>query len=161
MSINIQEILEQHRLWLENSSIGKRANLSNVDLRYANLRYVDLRYANLSNVDLRYANLSNVDLRYANLRYVDLRYANLRYVDLRYANLSNATIVIGPQRQDGYLFWLIQPNIIRAGCRTFTIEQAKEHWSKLSDNDYRKELNEESLLIVEYLEKRAKQKGWI
>jgi hypothetical protein len=95
--------LEQHKMWLMDSSTGKRffaslgenlsyADLSYADLRYADLRYADLRYANLRHADLSYANLSYADLRYADLRYADLRYADLSYANLRHADLSYANL---------------------------------------------------------------------
>ena len=93
----LKDILEQHKLWLEDSLRGNRA-----DLRYADLKYANLIDANLSDADLRYANLSDADLSYADLRYAnlsdadlsyaDLSDANLRYANLRYANLSDADL---------------------------------------------------------------------
>jgi len=81
----LKEILELHRKWLFNIEGGKKANLSNADLRYANLSNADL-----SNANLRNANLRNADLRYANLSNADLSNADLSNANLRNANLSNA-----------------------------------------------------------------------
>ena len=57
----LQEILNQHKLWLEtNGAKGRRANL-----RYADLRYADpdfLSAATLRDTDLSNATLSNADL---------------------------------------------------------------------------------------------------
>ena len=50
--MNIVEILEKHKLWLNDSNCGQRADLREADLRGANLRGADLREA-----DLRWANL--------------------------------------------------------------------------------------------------------
>ena len=60
----IEEILKQHKLWLENCNKGE----------YADLRGADLRNAALSGADLR-----GVDLRGADLRGADLRGANLDF----------------------------------------------------------------------------------
>ena len=79
----LKQILDDHKLWLNNSSEGKKA-----DLRYANLSSADLRSA-----DLRSANLSYADLRSANLSYANLRSANLRYADLSSANLSSPNLL--------------------------------------------------------------------
>ena len=79
-------VIEDHRLWLAGTG-GKRAILSDADLRYADLRYANLSDANLSDANLSYANLSH-----ANLSDADLRYANLSETDLRYANLSDADL---------------------------------------------------------------------
>ena len=95
-------ILEEHAKWLKDDSTGKRANLSEANLRYANLSRADLRYvnlteANLTDANLTYANLSGADLRYANLTEANLTDANLTYAnlsgaDLRYANLREANL---------------------------------------------------------------------
>ena len=98
-NINQEELnktLKEHELWLKREG-GKRANLSNVDLRYTDLRYTNLSNADLSYSNLSYSNLKYADLRYTNLRYTDLRCVNLRcadlrYTDLRYTNLSNADL---------------------------------------------------------------------
>ena len=58
----LREILNQHKLWLENSNKGERANLS-----YANLSYANLSYADLSGADLSGANLSRADLDFSQL----------------------------------------------------------------------------------------------
>jgi uncharacterized protein YjbI with pentapeptide repeats len=74
---SLKEILEQHKLWLEDKTKGKRADLS----------YVDLSYADLSD-----ANLSGADLSGANLRYVNLRYADLSGADLDFSQLNLSCI---------------------------------------------------------------------
>ena len=63
----LQEILEKHKLWLQDRIKGKRANLSCASLSEANLscaslRSADLRSASLSGADLRSADLSGTDL---------------------------------------------------------------------------------------------------
>ena len=63
----LKQILADHKIWLNNSSEGKKADLSYADLRYAELRSANLRYANLSSANLSYANLSYADLISANL----------------------------------------------------------------------------------------------
>ena len=69
----LKDMLDQHTLWLSDSTKGKRLVLDS---------YADLSYADLSSANLRSANLSSANLRYANLSYADLRYANLSYADL-------------------------------------------------------------------------------
>lgn len=95
--MNIQDILANHKLWLEDSNTGKRADLGGADLGDANLRYANLVDANLRYANLRYANLRGADLRDANLRGANLRDAdlggaNLRSTDLHYANLRSADL---------------------------------------------------------------------
>lgn len=90
----LTEILEQHKLWLNNES-GERADLSGAYLRYANLSgaYLggaNLRYANLKGANLRYANLSRAALSGADLSGADLSGADLSRADLSGADLSGA-----------------------------------------------------------------------
>lgn len=85
--INLREILEQHALWLQDRTQGKRADLSG-----AKLYGIDLSYANLSGADLTYADLSHADLRKANLSYANLSFANLHDANLSGANLSGAEL---------------------------------------------------------------------
>lgn len=76
----LNEVLRLHMWWLNCKGEGKKADLSDVDLRRAFLNNADLSYANLRESDLADANLS-----YADLSGVDLCDANLRG-----ANLSEA-----------------------------------------------------------------------
>ena len=103
----LKEILDQHKLWLNDNTKGKRANLSFADLRGAYLRFSNLRFSNLSGAYLRFADLrfadlsganlsgaclSGANLSYANLSGADLSFADLIDADLRYANLSGANL---------------------------------------------------------------------
>ena len=100
--MNLNEILEKHKMWLNGEKDGERANLNYAELRWADLSYTDLQGvylsdanlsdANLRWVDLRNADLTNADLRDANLRGANLRGANLRNADLRNADLTNANL---------------------------------------------------------------------
>ena len=45
--------------------------------------------------------------------------------------------------------------MIRAGCRFFTIEQAKEHWGESYEGD--REQGDMYLHAVEWLEKKVKE----
>lgn len=90
----LQEILEQHQLWLDDNG-GKRADLRGVDLQGADLRRANLRGANLYSAQLGNACLSLADLSYANLRNaglhnVSLFGANLLEADLHSTDLSCA-----------------------------------------------------------------------
>ena len=88
----IQEILEQHQLWL-NDNGGKRDDLHNADLCNVDLHEANLRGANLHGAWLIGANLSDADLSYADLRSVDLRNANLCGTNLLNANLSGTYLL--------------------------------------------------------------------
>ena len=123
--------------------------------------------ANLSGANLSRANLSEADLREANLRRADLSDADLRGANLSGANLSRANlrgakgIIIGPQRSDGYLFYLTQTDAgchVRAGCRDFAnFDEAREHWTATRKGT---SLGDETFAILDYLETRAKALDW-
>jgi hypothetical protein len=93
----LESILELHKKWLVNDSIGRRADLYKADLHRADLRRADLRRADLRRADLRRANLQEADLYKANLykanlQEADLQGANLQEADLREANLQGADL---------------------------------------------------------------------
>ena len=88
----LTEILENHKLWLQDSSEGSRADLHGADLRFADLRDANLRDANLRDANLIGANLSDANLIGTNLRCTNLSYANLIGANLSYANLSYANL---------------------------------------------------------------------
>ena len=87
----LQEILEQHQLWLNNNG-GKRADLRGVDLYGADLRKANLRCANLCSARLGGADLSFADLNYAVLRDADLHNVNLWGANLSEANLHSVDL---------------------------------------------------------------------
>ena len=84
--MNVKEILDLHKKWLDNNPDGVRADLSGADLSGA-----DLSWANLGGANLSRANLGRADLSRANLRLADLRGA-----DLRGADLSGAIGLLNP-----------------------------------------------------------------
>ncbi len=88
----LDKLLEQHALWLQDPTTGKRANLSSTDLSWLDLRGANLRDAELRGANLSYANLSYADLSKANLNYVNLSNTNLRGADLHSANLRDAAL---------------------------------------------------------------------
>ena len=87
----LQEILEQHQLWLDGNG-GKRADLRNADLHNADLREANLRDADLSGAILCNANLRLADLRGACLHKANLCWAYLHGAKLSSADLSNANL---------------------------------------------------------------------
>ena len=89
----LSAILKEHQLWLDSKGgDGKKADLSNKNLKFVNLEAADLRRANLEAADLRRANLEAADLRRANLEAADLRRANLEAANLVGANLERADL---------------------------------------------------------------------
>lgn len=96
----ITAVLADHRLWLENKG-GKRASLTGASLTGANLDGASLYGAILTG-----------------------------------ANLYDKTVATGiwrrATRSDGYEFflWHCQEGFfIKAGCRFFTLEQGRAHWT--------------------------------
>jgi len=93
----LNNILELHREWLDDTSEGRRlrlydADLNGADLRFDNLSGADLRGANLSGADLRGANLNDANLNDANLNGAKLKDADLSGADLSGADLSGAEL---------------------------------------------------------------------
>ena len=157
------------RLVWSDLTTTERANLRDADLRgadlwRADLRGADLGAANLRDADLRGADLWRADLRgadlgAANLRGADLRGADLWRADLRGADLSRGlAIVQGPTRSDGYFFSLrvccLGEHVVVAGCRSFTIEQYRQH---VADEYSNTPKAAETLAILDFLEVRRDQ----
>ena len=73
----LNEIIENHELWMMGVEEGIRADLSHADLRYADLRMADLEGVILNEADLRCADLRGARLP-TDIKGVDLRNADLR-----------------------------------------------------------------------------------
>ena len=130
----LNEILKEHELWLKKEG-GKRADLSDVDLRFINLSHANLSHANLSHADLSHADLEDANLKYADLIYANLsdaylRYADLIYANLRYANLSNADLSDADLRHAN----LQDANLKRADLRRANIKDVKTNIYTLGYN---------------------------
>jgi hypothetical protein len=104
----LTEVLRLHTLWLEKEPGGVHANLQGANLWFADLRGANLRDANLYNANLQGANLRGV------VGYVcggwDSRGHHFR----------------GNLQDDGTVR-------ITAGCRKFSLEEAREHWKDNPD----------------------------
>ncbi len=143
--------------------VEHRANLSRADLSRADLSGANLSRADLSWADLSWANLSRANLSWANLSWANLSRANLSSANLSGADLSGADLswfIQGPTRSDGYEFKLTkfkdESVMVRAGCRNFTMKEARKHW-----NDTRKGtlLGNETFAILDCLEAMATARG--
>lgn len=112
-----------------------------------------LRGANLSGANLRGAYLRGADLRGADLRWANLRGANLRGADLSGADLSGANLIDAGQDRRGYRFVAVSHDDgirIAAGCRWFTLAEARKHWKT----------NAEALAKVEMIAAEAARRDW-
>ena len=127
----------------------------------ANLRDAYLGDAYLRGADLRDAVLRDADLRDANLRGADLSGADLSGANLRGAYLRGANLFHCGSRSDGYEFFAHVMNgdlWIKAGCRYFSVADAKEHWAKTRAGT---QLGDESLQLVANAERLAIIRGLI
>jgi uncharacterized protein YjbI with pentapeptide repeats len=125
---------------------------------------VDLRRAAPGGAALRGVVLRGAVLRGVDLGGVDLGGVDLRGVDLRGAVLGGDKLNAAGElasRSDGYEFRLFRlaDNALKinAGCRWFTFTEAREHWTTTRGGT---RLGEESLAIVDHLERMAKIAGW-
>ena len=75
-SINLKQVLEDHKKWLKGDLGGERADLSGADLYGANLSGAYLSGANLYGANLSGANLSGANLSGADLSGANLYGAN-------------------------------------------------------------------------------------
>jgi len=120
-----------------------------------------LRGADLGGAYLRGADLRGAYLRGADLGGADLGGADLRGADLGGAYLGEQWIIQGPVRSDGYFFFYMrlkdeaEPKV-RAGCRWFTMAEARTHWMTTRAGT---PLGDETIAILDYLEAAAKIRG--
>ena len=152
---------------LKNDANLGGANLGGANLAGAYLRDANLGGANLAGANLRDANLGGANLRGANLGGANLGGANLAGAYLRGANLAGAgeiadRIIDGGLRSDGYRFCLtrVDPGEwrIKAGCRDFTVKEAKEHWD--ASRPKGDTLGDETRLIIKHMLAVAKLREW-
>lgn len=137
VTLDIPLILSEHKKWVNNEG-GERADLCGADLRGANLGGANLRGADFRGANLRDANLGGADLRGANV---------------------GDDLIDGGQRSDGYRFvGSIKGGeiMIGAGCRYFTIEQAREHWTRTRGDT---SLGKETMCILQHIEDMARIRG--
>ena len=141
------------------------ADLARANLAGANLARADLARAYLAGADLAGAYLADAYLAGAYLAGADLAGANLAGANLAGANLagaylSNQWIVQGAVRSDGYVFMLTNLKDegvrLKAGCRNFTMAEARQHWKATRDDT---PLGTETFAILDCLEAMAKARG--
>lgn len=142
------------------------ANLRESDLSLANLRGAHLYRANLYKTylygaDLSGADLSRAHLYAANLSDADLSETNLNGTSISGVNLSGAKgiLTIGPV--DSWIMYLVKHksgHMIKAGCRWFTLAEARAHWN---DKYFAGERHAKIMLCgVDALFTLAKINGW-
>lgn len=130
----LNNILEKHKMWLDNKPGGERADLYKADLSGADLYKVNLRGANLHRANLGGANLGGANLYEsgliranligANLYEADLSEAYLNGADLSEANLSRAYLY----KADLLYADLRGANLSGADLREANLSEAKLDW---------------------------------
>ena len=111
------------------------ANLSDAYLSGASLRGADLGGADLSGADLSGADTSDAYLSGADLGGADLGNAYLRGAILShnshviYACLGDYQMVVQLHGPDGC-------PMVYAGCRTFTVDEARTHWAEGNEAEW-------------------------
>ena len=88
----LTEILEKHKLWLEDDENGERADFKGADLEGADLEGADLEGANFKGANLEGADLRDADLEFSELQGANLKGADLEGADLHGANLKGADL---------------------------------------------------------------------
>jgi len=175
----LNQILTDHKEWLNDNLKGKRADLVGADLRNLNLyganlygadlRNADLRNADLRNLNLYGANLYGADLHGADLRNADLSYANLRRADLFYADLLGADLceahlcevksnnltflaIYGIGSANRQTLYIPEIDVVFCGCFNGTMEEFKLQVANNAKDTHLEAYNN----AIQYLEKQAK-----
>ena len=131
--MNLTQILELHKKWLNNEDGGERANLRGANLSGANLRGAYLWDADLSGADLSGANLWDANLSGADLWDANLSGANLSGANLRGANLWDVT----GNKKEIFTFQtnkytvVIYQDRLQIGCKNFS----QSEWFNFSDDE--------------------------
>jgi len=120
----LKEIIALHKLFLDGEEGGECANLSDTNLSDTNLSDTNLIRANLS-----CANLSS-----------SVGFLLLPCQDPRGYSFPHAIECAGKWR-------------IRAGCRDFSIAEAREHWGENYDGD--RDQGDMYLYAIDWLEKKT------
>ena len=106
----------------------------------------------------------NAEGERADLSRADLSRANLSGANLSGANLSDAQWILqGAVRSDGYAFFFQQLTadaspMIKAGCRYFTLADARAHWTATRAGT---PLGDETFAILDNLEALAHIRGYL
>lgn len=121
MTIDIKQILEEHRLWLIGRG-GRKADLSGANLSGANLSG-----ANLSGADLSNTNLTSTNLLTANLTGTKTPYPIYQFFVNKFNGVAtSATLRIGCEEHD-WDTWLQEYNNIGKKA-VFSEREIDQHW---------------------------------
>lgn len=129
----LNDVLENHKKWLDGEEDGERANLKGANLSDADLSDANLRGANLRDANLRDADLRGADLRDADLSYANLKGANLRDADLDFSCLPLWCGSLSANFDDRQLIQIAY-HLVKAGVKSNNAsDETKKELSKLID----------------------------
>jgi len=114
----LNEILKKHKLWLEGSPEGVKANLWGANLKGANLEGANLARADLRFVNLEGANLEGANLKGANLEGAWLWKANLVGARLPHFQIPQGDLIVWKRLNSGIAQLLIPKEAKRTACLT-------------------------------------------
>ena len=124
-----------------------------------------VKWARSSGADLSGAYLRDADLRGAYLSGADLSGANLRDANLSGADLQHNKTVISCCLGTYQMFMHKRESLmVKAGCRYFSVEDAKSHWSPENQDTWTEktaEYGERQLRMLAFLESEAELLGWL
>ena len=134
----LDRIMEEHKKWLADRNIGKRADLSGLSLCDMDLSGKDFSYANMEGVDLMGANLSGANLSHAYLRRAYLMKTDLSKATLVEADFSQARIYLSNLDEcvgDGALF--VGSRICDCSVLKASLKKAGFLMADVYDNDFK------------------------
>ena len=118
----LKQVLALHRRWRVGDKDGRCADLTGADLTGAHLWGADFTGADLTGADLTGAHLWGADLTGA----------ELAGAKLTGAELTGASGILTAGPCDTWMIYAVRWNDgprIAAGCRWFTVAEARDHWS--------------------------------
>jgi len=149
-NIKVSDILNNHKLWLNDNKQGEKANFRGADLDGANLEGANLDGANLNGADLKGANLIGANLKGADFRGADLKGANLKG-----ANLDNTCVY---SFSIGIHFGFLHENTIKIGCVSHDVNYWRKNIVKIGrEHDYTNTQIKQVISILKLLLKIQKE----
>lgn len=105
----LDNLIQQHEIWLKNNELGIRPSFSNLDLSELELKRANLYHSNFTNSNLTRANFRNSNLEKADLGGAILEKTNLIEANLFHANLYKAILKNVKVNEYTMFYFLICP----------------------------------------------------
>lgn len=145
-------------------------NLAGALLSHCDLAGADLSNCNFNNADLRHANLRGCDLHDSvfdgtRMTGADITDANLDDVNLGHTDSRYVIGLILLDELNDYFVWAYPRGKekflrIRAGCRDFSLQEAREHWSYDEKGTKPAAGREEIFAALPLIEVMARRMDW-